>query len=110
VAQASARLYLSKTSEIMKDSHLYRAGWPGQQVSVPIGLSLYFKAEQAAKLQLQYQTRSALAREIVDLVAAQLPTRPLRVLGDGGYATKEYLPQLPTTVAVVSRMLITGQL
>jgi hypothetical protein len=85
-------------------------GWPGQHVSVPIGLSLYLKTEQADQLQLPYQTRSALAREIVDFVAAQLPTRRIRVLSDGGYATKDYLHQLPATVDVVSRMLITGKL
>lgn len=84
--------------------------WPGQRVSVPIGLSLYLKEEQARKLQLPYQSRSALAREIVDFVAAQLPTRPVRVLGDGGYATKECLRQLPATVHVVGRMLSTGKL
>jgi DDE family transposase len=85
-------------------------GWPGQSVSIPIGLSLYLKEGQAEKLQLPYQSRSTLARGIVDFVAAQLPTRRIRVLGDGGYATKDYLQQLPTTVDVVSRMLITGKL
>jgi DDE superfamily endonuclease len=85
-------------------------GWPGQSLSRPIGLSLYLKAEQAQKLNVPYQTRSALAREIVDFVAAQLPTRRIRVLGDGGYATKDTLQQLPATVDVVSRMLITGKL
>jgi Transposase DDE domain len=85
-------------------------GWPGQSVSVPVGLSLYLKEKQADKLQLPYQTRSTLAREIVDFVAAQLPTRRIRVLGDGGYATKDYLHQLPATVDVVSRMLLTGKL
>jgi hypothetical protein len=85
-------------------------GWPGQKVSVPVGLSLYLKEEQARKLQQPYQSRSALAREIVDFVAAQLPTRQIRVLGDGGYATKESLHQLPATVDVVGRMLITGKL
>ena len=85
-------------------------GWPSQRVSVPIGLSLYLKAEQAGKLQVPYQSRSALAREIVDFVAAQLPTRRIRVLGDGGYATKDTLPHLPARVDVVSRMLSTGKL
>jgi hypothetical protein len=85
-------------------------GWPAQSVSVPIGLSLYLKKEQTDKLQLPYQTRSALARELVDFVAAQLPTRRICVLGDGGYATKDTLQQLPATVDVVSRMLITGKL
>jgi hypothetical protein len=61
-------------------------------------------------LTVPYQTRSALAREIVDFVAAQLPTRRIRVLGDGGYATKDTLQQLPATLDVVSRMLITGKL
>src|SRR5215831_12673345 len=86
------------------------AGWPGQRVSVPIGLSLYLKEAQARKLHVPYQSRSALAREIVDFVAAQLPTRRIRVLGDGGYATKDTLQQLPARGDVVSRMLITGKL
>jgi Transposase DDE domain len=85
-------------------------GWPGKQVSIPIGLSLYLKAAQARKLGVPYQTRSALARAIVDFVAAQLPTRRIRVVGDGGYATKDTLRQLPATVDVVARMLITGKL
>jgi hypothetical protein len=85
-------------------------GWPSQRVSVPIGLSLYLKEEHARKLQLRYQSRSALAREIVDFVAAQLPTRRIRVLGDGGYATKATLQHLPATVDVVSRLLSTGKL
>ena len=85
-------------------------GWPGHQVSVPIGLSLYLKEEYARTLKLPYQSHSALAREIGDFVAAQLPARQIRVLGDGGYATKDYRQQLPATVHVVGRMLITGKL
>jgi hypothetical protein len=73
-------------------------------------LSLYLKEEQARPLKLPYQSRSALAREIVTFVAAQLPARPIRVLSDGGYATKDYLQQLPATVNVVGRRLITGKL
>ena len=84
--------------------------WPGHCVSVPIGLSLYLKKAQARKLKLPYRSRSALAREIVDFVATELPERQIRALGDGGYATKAYLRRLPATVQVVSRMLITGQL
>ena len=68
------------------------------------------KKSKRASCSVPYQSRSALAREIVDFVAAQLPTRQIRVLGDGGYATKDYLHQLPATVDVVSRMLITGKL
>ena len=85
-------------------------GWPSQRVRVPLGLSLYLKAEQAGKLKVPYQSRSALAREIVDFVAAQLPRRRIRVLGDGGYATKATLQHLPARVDVVSRMLRTGKL
>src|SRR5215210_6286171 len=84
--------------------------WSGQCVSVPIGLSLYLKENQAQQLNVPYQSRSALAREIIDFVAAQLPARPMRVLGDGGYATKDHLQQLPATVHVVGRMISTGKL
>jgi hypothetical protein len=84
--------------------------WPQYCLSVPIGLSLYLKQEHAHQLQLPYRSRSALAREIVDFVATQLPDRRIRVLGDGGYATKACLRKLPATTHVVSRMLLTGKL
>ena len=84
--------------------------WPTHRVSVPSGLSRSLKEAHARKLQLPYRSRSALAREIVDFVAAQLPGRRMRGLADGGYATKEYLRGLPASVQVVSRMLVTGQL
>lgn len=90
--------------------HFPVPGWPGQRVRVPIGLSLYLKEEQAQKLHVPYQSRSARAREIVDFVAAPLPTRRIRVVGDGGYATKDTLPQLPAGVDVISRLLITAKL
>jgi hypothetical protein len=67
-------------------------------------------AERDLRLKRPYRSRNALARESVDFVAAQLPERQIRVLGDGGSATTEYLRGVPATVTVVSRMLITGKL
>lgn len=84
--------------------------WPGHSVTVPIGLELYLKEEQAQQLGLPCRSRSALARTMLDFVAAQLPGRQIRALGDGGYATKEFLRDLPPTVHVLSRLLITGKL
>jgi DDE superfamily endonuclease len=84
--------------------------WPGHCLSVPIGLSLYLKEALAHTLKVPYRSRSALAREIIDFVATELPGRRIRVLADGGYATKEVLRGLPPSVDVVSRMLITGKL
>jgi hypothetical protein len=84
--------------------------WSQRCLSVPIGLSLYLKEAQAHKLKRPYRSRTALAREIVDFVAAQLPERQIRVLGDGGYATKDCLRTLPATTHVVSRLLVTGKL
>jgi hypothetical protein len=46
----------------------------------------------------------------VALVAAPLPERQLRGLGEGGYAPKEGRRRLPAAVNVVSRLLITGKL
>jgi hypothetical protein len=84
--------------------------WPGQSVTIPIDLEMYLKATQARQLARPYASRSALVRQIVDFVAAQLPRRALRVLADGGYATKDFLQSLPPTVAVMSRLLISGTL
>jgi DDE superfamily endonuclease len=84
--------------------------WPGHSVTIPIGLELYLKEEQARQHHRPYRSRSALARPRVDFVAAQLPGRPIRALGDGGSATKACLGDLPDTVAVVSRFLLSGKL
>jgi len=84
--------------------------WPGHHLSLPIGLELYLKETLANKLQVPYRSRSALARRIVDHVAAALPTRAIRVATDGGYATQVFLRALPTNVAVVGRFLLTAKL
>ena len=84
--------------------------WPGHYLSIPVGLELYLKPEQAHQLQVPYRSRSQLARDILDFVAHQLSGRQLRSLADGGYATKEYLRQLPDTVQAVGRFPVSGQL
>ncbi len=84
--------------------------WPGHHLSLPIGLELYLKATLANKLKVPYRSRSALARRIVDQVAAELPTRAIRVATDGGYATQAFLRDLPPNVEVVGRFLLTGKL
>jgi hypothetical protein len=84
--------------------------WPGHRVTIPIGLALYLKEEQAHQPHQPYRSRSALARASVEFVAAQLPGRPIRALADGGYAPKEFLCDLPDTVHVVSRCLLSGKL
>jgi len=84
--------------------------WPGHSLSLPIGLELSLKEALAHKLKVPYRSRSALARRIVDHVAATLPTRAIRVATDGGYATQAFLRALPTNVAVVGRFLLTAKL
>ena len=64
--------------------------WPGHCLSLPIGLELYLKEPLATTLKVPYHSRSALARRIVDHVAAELPTRAIRVATDGGYATQAF--------------------
>lgn len=84
--------------------------WPGHHLSLPIGLELYVKEPLATTLNMPYRSRSALARRIVDQVAAVLPTRTIRVATDGGYATQSFLRALPTNVDVVGRFLLTAKL
>jgi hypothetical protein len=82
--------------------------WPGHHLSLPVGLELSLKEPLANKLKVPYHSRSALARRIVDHVAAALPTRTIRVATDGGYATQAFLRDLPTNVDVVGRFLLTA--
>jgi DDE superfamily endonuclease len=84
--------------------------WPGHSLSVPIGLELYLKPDQAKALNVPYRSRSQLARAILDFVAEQLPGRPIRALADGGYATKDYGRTLPASTHVVGRFPISAKL
>jgi hypothetical protein len=84
--------------------------WPGHHLSLPLGLELYLKEPLANQLKVPYRSRSALARRIVDQVAAALPTRAIRVATDGGYATQTFLRDLPPNVEVVGRCLLTAKL
>src|SRR6266581_1540480 len=90
--------------------HIPLTRWPGHCLSVPVGCELYLKAPQAQALQVPYQSRSQLARAILDFVAEQLPGRAIRSLADGGYATKDYVRQLPKAAHVVGRLPISAKL
>ena len=84
--------------------------WPASRITLPSGLALSLTAPLADKLPLAYRSRRTLARDIVDFVAQMLPTRAIRAIADGGYATKEFLRDLPQAVDVVSRLLSSAHL
>jgi hypothetical protein len=90
--------------------HIPLKRWPGHCLSVPVGCELYLKEPQAHKLNVPYRSRSQLARDILDSLAEQLPERPIRSLADGGYATKDYVRQLPKAAQVVGRFPISAKL
>jgi hypothetical protein len=84
--------------------------WPGHSLSIPVGLELYLKPEQAQTLNVPSRSRSQLAREILDFLAEQLPGRHIRSAADGGYATKDYLRQFPDAAQAVGRVPIGAKL
>jgi hypothetical protein len=90
--------------------HIPLTPWPGHYLSVPVGGELSLKEPQAQSLNVPYQSRSQLARAILDFVAEQLPRRSIRSLADGGYATKDYVRQLPKATHVVGRFPINAKL
>lgn len=90
--------------------HIPLTRWPGHYLSVPVGCELYLKEPPAQSLNVPYQSRSQLARAILDFVAEQVPGRSIRSLADGGYATKDYVRQLPRAAHVVGRVPINAKL
>jgi hypothetical protein len=90
--------------------HIPLTRWPGHGLSVPVGCELYLKEPHAQTLNVPYQSRSQLARVILDFMAEQLPGRSIRSLADGGYATKDYVRQLPKAAHVVGRFPISAKL
>jgi hypothetical protein len=90
--------------------HIPLTRWPGHYLHVPVGCELYLKEPQAQTLNVPYQSRSQLARAMLDFVAEQLPGRSIRSLADGGYATKDYVRQLPKATHGVGRFPISAKL
>jgi hypothetical protein len=90
--------------------HIPLTRWPGHSLTVPVGLELYLKPAQATALNVPYQSRSQLARAILDFLAEQAPGRPIRSLADGGYAPKDYVRQLPEAAHGVGRFPISAKL
>jgi DDE superfamily endonuclease len=90
--------------------HIPLTQWPGHSLRVPVGLELYLKPAQATALNVPYQSRSQLVRAILDFIATQAPARPIRSLADGGYATKDYVRQLPQAIHIVGRLPISAKL
>jgi DDE superfamily endonuclease len=84
--------------------------WPGRSLSIPVGLARYLKPDQAKAFNVPYRSRSQLARDILDFLAAQVSGRPIRSLADGGYATKDSSRQLPEATHVVGRLPISAKL
>lgn len=84
--------------------------WSGYRLCIPVGLKLYLKEPIAKQLKQPYCSRSVLARQLIDQLAATLPERSIVVSADGGYATKEFLRELPSNVVVTARFPIASKL
>ena len=81
-------------------------GWSEEEpISVPIGLEVYLKRENAEKLGRKYVRRSRLGQRLVKRVAEEVgPDRRGLSVQDGNYATQYFLQGLPENVGVVDRM------
>ena len=85
--------------------------WPKSFLSVPIGLRLYLKKKEAARLDCPYRSRSELAGEMLERVSEEVgPERTVVSIQDGNYSTKEFLRGLPENVEVVGRLPIDSKL
>jgi hypothetical protein len=79
--------------------------WPSAFVSVPIGLAVYVKQDNADALGRPYRRRSELARQMLDrLCGAVSPGRKVLSVQDGNYATRYFLQGLPDAVTIVARL------
>ena len=85
--------------------------WPKSFLSVPIGLRLYLRKKEAARLDCPYRSRSELAGEMLERVSEEVgPERTVVSIQDGNYSTKEFLRGLPENVEVVGRLPIDSKL
>ena len=79
--------------------------WPEHWISVPIGLALYVKEDQAERLGVAYRRRSELAREMLKRLCGVIsPARRVLSVQDGEFSTQHFLRGLPKQVDVVGRL------
>lgn len=83
-------------------------GWRGFALTLPLGCEVYLKEEKAQALGRAYLSRSALVRRRLRQLSEAMPNRSILLCGDGGYATKELLHELPTAVTVITRLLVSA--
>lgn len=84
--------------------------WGEHRLILPMGLRIYLKPQRAQQLGRPFESRSKLARQMLDQIADWLPQRAFLVIVDGGYATKAFLRKLPHNVHVVGRLPIDSQI
>lgn len=79
-------------------------------LNIPVGIKLYLREHWAEEPDVSFQSKSQLARAIIDQVANLLPQRRICVSADGDYATKAFLRGLPPLVHIVGRFPIDSKL
>ena len=87
--------------------------WPSEKayLSLPVGLRLYLKKNEAEQLDRSYRSRSQLARQILDQICEMVPEgRTVLSIQDGNYSTKEFLQDLPPGAEVVGRLPVNSKL
>jgi len=83
----------------------------GGFVSVPIGLRLYLKPDEAQTLGQPYRSRSELAREMLEQICQLVGVdRTMLSVQDGGYSTRQFLRNLPENAHVVGRLPVDSPL
>ena len=85
-------------------------GGPAITSAFPLASNSLSNPRKPSALHMPYRSRSQLARAILDFIAVQLPTRHLRSLTDGGYATKDDVREFPDTAHGVGRLPISAKL
>lgn len=96
---------------VLGEMRLRLRGYKEHFVSLPIGLKLYLKKEQAEALDQPYRSKSDLAREMLEAVCRLAgPDRTVLSVQDGGYSTKDFLQELPSKAQVVGRLPVNSPL
>lgn len=95
---------------VVGEMRIRLSGWPEHFVSVPIGLALYLKKQEAKQLGRPYLSRSELARQMLDGLCRLVADRTVLSVQDGDYATKKFLRDLPKNAHVVGRLPISSPL
>ena len=86
-----------------------KAPW-GKAFALPVLARLYRSKKTCERLKIPHRTKTALARQLIHILAAEVPNRKLVLVVDNGFANRNVISDLPKNVTLIGRGVLNARI